>query len=249
MPIKPLERISVAESIYRQLRDAILQGELQPGDALPGERVLSEQLKVNRAAVREALKRLEQSRLVSIHQGGNTRICDFRRTATLEIVNQLLVDPAGRIDQKVARSMVEMRAAITPDIARLAAERAPVACAAELKGIVAAMRSSDGDVSRLRSLGEEFWATLAFHADNVAYQLVLNTVREVHDTYAPLLERLLRERYLNISGFEQLYDAIEAGNSAAVYEIAQSRSRSIVDSLGAISEQVRSVEAGESDSE
>ena len=36
---------------------------------------------VNRGAVREALKRLEQIRLVSMHQGGRTRARDWREAA------------------------------------------------------------------------------------------------------------------------------------------------------------------------
>ena len=55
--------------MYEQLRDHIVSGDVAPGASLPSERVLSERLGVNRAAIREGLKRLEQAGLVAIQQG------------------------------------------------------------------------------------------------------------------------------------------------------------------------------------
>ena len=60
---KPIERKSLSRSVFEQLSEQILRGALSPGDNLPGERSLSDVLGVNRGAVREALKRLEQARL------------------------------------------------------------------------------------------------------------------------------------------------------------------------------------------
>ncbi len=87
MIIKPVERLSLVDLIFRQLRDSMLTGELGPGDELPAERVLSDRLEANRGAVREAPKRLEQARLVEIHQGETTRVLDFG--------TGVAVDPAG----------------------------------------------------------------------------------------------------------------------------------------------------------
>jgi len=47
------------------IREAILSGQLGPGDALPTERELSESFKVSRASVREALRALQAQGLVS----------------------------------------------------------------------------------------------------------------------------------------------------------------------------------------
>ena len=67
---KPIERKSLADSVYEQLRDAIVGGEFPAGSSLPSERQLREQLGVNRGALREALKRLEEARraLVALRQ-------------------------------------------------------------------------------------------------------------------------------------------------------------------------------------
>ena len=43
MIIAPVPRKSLGDSLYEQLRDAIVDGTIAPGDALPSERELAEQ--------------------------------------------------------------------------------------------------------------------------------------------------------------------------------------------------------------
>ncbi|OPY69394.1 MAG: HTH-type transcriptional regulator LutR [Syntrophorhabdaceae bacterium PtaU1.Bin034] len=76
------------ERIVDQIKDAILSGDLKPGDKLPSEPELGRMLGVSRSAVREALRILELSGLVSIRKGnqggcfiqelgGNQKIVDY----------------------------------------------------------------------------------------------------------------------------------------------------------------------------
>jgi GntR family transcriptional repressor for pyruvate dehydrogenase complex len=65
----PVEKVKAPEQIAEMLLKYILQGGVSPGDKLPPERTLAEQLNVTRATLREALKKLEQLKLIVIHQG------------------------------------------------------------------------------------------------------------------------------------------------------------------------------------
>jgi GntR family transcriptional repressor for pyruvate dehydrogenase complex len=47
------------EAVCDQIRQQVFRGELRPGDRLPGERELAEQLAVSRSVVREAIRSLE----------------------------------------------------------------------------------------------------------------------------------------------------------------------------------------------
>ena len=60
--LKPVEKQRVAEEIVEQLRELILTGQYPPGAKLPPERELAKRLGVNRASLREALKKLEAAR-------------------------------------------------------------------------------------------------------------------------------------------------------------------------------------------
>lgn len=65
---------SVSSWVSEQLRGFIASGEYGPGDRIPGERQLSEQLNVSRVSVRAALQNLKAQGLLSSVQGGGTRV-------------------------------------------------------------------------------------------------------------------------------------------------------------------------------
>src|SRR5688500_4660640 len=114
----------VSEMVHDRLRAEIVNGRLAPGDAVPPERTLSERFGVNRHAVREALKRLQQSGLVQISQGGATRVQDWRTNGSLDLLFDLAAPPGEEPDPEIVRGILEMRASIGADAARLAAQRA-----------------------------------------------------------------------------------------------------------------------------
>lgn len=66
---KKIQNKRIFEVIATQVRDAILNGTLKPGDKLPSEIELAESFGVGRPAVREALRTLEIAGLVTVQHG------------------------------------------------------------------------------------------------------------------------------------------------------------------------------------
>ena len=161
---------SVSGRVYEYLRDAILTGAY--GASLPSERTLSEELGASRHAVREALKRLQQSGLIRISQGGATRVRDWRRHGGLELLLGLDHVPAGL---EIARPIMEMRASVGADAARRCAERANAVVRAELEAR-AEMLAAQTDLDVRNTIYEAFWDLVIDGADNLAYRLALNTL-------------------------------------------------------------------------
>src|SRR3954449_8905001 len=122
MVLTPVTRRLVADDVFEQLLDEVVDGSLGPGDALPSERRLAELLGVSRPAVREALQRMSATRLVEVRHGGATTVRDFQRYAGLDLLPRLLVRN-GELDPDTARSIVEACYAIAPDVAGMAARR------------------------------------------------------------------------------------------------------------------------------
>ena len=83
---------SLSEAVFAQLRSRIISRELASGDELPSERILCEMLGVNRGAVREGIKRLQQAGLVQVRHGGPTVVLNFEEEAGLEMLPALLID-------------------------------------------------------------------------------------------------------------------------------------------------------------
>ncbi|MCB9660605.1 MAG: FadR family transcriptional regulator [Sandaracinaceae bacterium] len=184
--LRPITRQSIAASVFDQLRDHIVQGQLAPGDSLPSERVLAEQLGVNRGAVREGLKRLEQAGLVSIQQGETTQVRDFRRTAGLELLGTMLLRADGTIDTAVARSIVELRSELAPVIARLAVRRASEQHLDRVDAAVAAMRATS-NLDELQHAALHFWTAVVDGTQNVALQLAMGSLSR---SYGAVLSQL-----------------------------------------------------------
>ncbi|MFO0725115.1 MAG: GntR family transcriptional regulator [Myxococcota bacterium] len=206
--LKPVKRQSLSDAVFEQLRDQIVLGNMVPGEILPAERVLAEKFGVNRGALREALKRLEQARLVAIQHGGSTRVLDFRQTAGMDLLTQLLVGPHG-FNLPVARSVVEMRSALAPDIARLSAERRRPETASALAAVVKEMEGAKGDLPRLQRLAMDFWSVLVDGSDNLAYRLALNTLRESYLKLADLLTETLKDELSYLAGYRAIAEAVE----------------------------------------
>ena len=113
MPLQPVNRRSVPDEVFDQVLAGVVDGEIEAGETLPSERRLAEVLGVSRPAVREALQRMAQTRLVEVRQGGSTTVRDFKKTAGLDLLPRLLVR-AGNLDTAVARSILEARLIVGP---------------------------------------------------------------------------------------------------------------------------------------
>ncbi len=70
--------------IVKQLREIIIDQHIQPGDKLPSERVLSEQLNTSRSSVSEAFRSLELLGLIETRHGGGTFLADVRAISLLK---------------------------------------------------------------------------------------------------------------------------------------------------------------------
>lgn len=69
---KPIKVRKISEEIVDQIKGAILEGKLRPGDKIPPERELINQLGVSRISIREALKTLESMGFIDIRQGNGS---------------------------------------------------------------------------------------------------------------------------------------------------------------------------------
>ena len=111
----------VFEEICDQIRQRLASGALKPGDKLPAERDLALEFKVSRPAVREALRTLEISGVVSLLKG--VKGGAFIRDGNPQLLTQSLQDLMflGRVS---LHSLTEARVLINGLVIRLACERA-----------------------------------------------------------------------------------------------------------------------------
>ncbi|HMN31501.1 MAG TPA: FadR/GntR family transcriptional regulator [Caldilineaceae bacterium] len=113
-----VQKINIKDFALEQLKRYILSGVTAPGERLPSERELAEQLGVGRNSVREALKILEAVGLVEAHIGEGTFITAQVGATFGRTVGYSLALWGGAIVE-----ILDARQAIEIEAARLAAER------------------------------------------------------------------------------------------------------------------------------
>jgi GntR family transcriptional repressor for pyruvate dehydrogenase complex len=155
---EPVTAARISAPIAAQIRGAILEGKLSPGDRLPTERDLAERFGVSRVTVRDALRALETAGLVEIRVGAAG--------------GAFVTAPSSRVVGEGISNMLMMSQVDPDEIAetRLIMELGTVELAVE--------RATDEDVDALRDLVER--AAAAFEAGR--YDTAL--AREFHSRLA-----------------------------------------------------------------
>ena len=225
-PPARLRREPVSDQLFARLRDQILTGRIAPGEPLPSERDLAADYGVNRHAVREAVKRLQQCRLIEVFQGGRTRALDWRRTAGLDLV----VDVPGTMDMVsvpgVVHDALEMRACIGADAARLCALRASAdqraAIVAEAEAYAAlGLGDAVPSLTELSLADVAWWRLIIEGCGNLAYLLSFNSLVDgaIAMEEAPL--DLRSAELLDVEAHRALAERIARRDASAAESLAR----------------------------
>jgi GntR family transcriptional regulator, transcriptional repressor for pyruvate dehydrogenase complex len=217
--LKPVEKQRVAEEIAEQLRSLILSGQYAPGAKLPPERELSKRLRVNRASLREALKKLEHLGLVRIRQGDGTRVQNFMETGGIELVQHLL--PLAGDKPELIRDLLEFRRIFGRELARLAAVRIArdKVGVAKLRALADRADQAPG-AAELFEIDFDFYVAIAHMSGNQVMLLLINTVRDGVRGFIPLLANLAAPGDSVRRHHRELIAALEKGDAAAAGRIA-----------------------------
>lgn len=122
------QRSSVAGETVERIAEMIRTGDYSPGDRLPGERKLAEQLRVGRTSIREAIRRLETMGLLESRHGLGT----FVKDPSSEVIQAALV-PHIITDQETLEKLFDIREIIEIEAAGRAAQRAKAGHLAAMK--------------------------------------------------------------------------------------------------------------------
>ena len=112
------DKVLLSEKIANNIKALIIDQKLQPGEKLPNEIELANQLNVSRSTIREAIKTLVSKNVLEIHRGKGTYVCERPGIAT---------DPLGVTFMNKKDLLIylfETRLIIEPEMAALAAQRA-----------------------------------------------------------------------------------------------------------------------------
>jgi GntR family transcriptional regulator, transcriptional repressor for pyruvate dehydrogenase complex len=212
--------VSTVDACAKEMRNAILAGEILAGTRLPPERALAERFGVNRVTVRGALARLESEGLVDVRQGSGYTVRRWRRTGGPELVGTIvelargvkersaIVSDLLLVRRQLARAMLEQLAERGVDEERIIViERAiaKLAEAAARGASVAEIAEADLDVA----------ATVLEATGSVVLSLCFNPVSSVLVEMPVLQAAMFRAPENNVAAWRVLVAWLRGGSSRA----------------------------------
>ena len=187
------EYLPLRDVVFNTLRQAILRGELKPGERLM-EIQLANKLGVSRTPIREALRKLDLEGLVNMVPRKGAEVAD--------------------ITEKSLRDVLEVRKALEELSVQLACEKITEEEIEELKRVAERFKDTldDQDVTKIAEADVAFHDVIYTATDNQKLILLLNNLRE--QMYRYRVEYLKKEEAYPqlIAEHEELIDNISKRN-------------------------------------
>lgn len=198
--------------IVDQIRSAILEGRLTPGDRLPPEKKLGEQFQVSKQTLRESMRALEHMGLIDVRKGtgGGAFIVEVdERVAALNLANYLYFKNLSIED------LSEFRRIMEPYAAQRAATQISDADLVQLKRLNDVTRDSLqarnwDQVSRSEI---DFHRLIARQTKNPILVLMLDFVETLLEDFKKILKPDAGFMQSVLKAHEAIYAAIAEGNA------------------------------------
>jgi DNA-binding FadR family transcriptional regulator len=176
---RPIHTRRAFEEICERIREQLALGVLKPGDKLPAERELAQQLGVSRNVLREALRTLEMAGVLRLSKG--VKGGAFVQQGDTRRMNDVMRDmlSLGTIS---VRELSEARIHVLDLVVRLACANAR---ASDFDALLANIARTDLATREGRLLdrvecSREFYKLLAAATGNKVIAMIMDSVTEIH---------------------------------------------------------------------
>lgn len=216
--------------VVDQLQEAILSGDLKPGDGLPSEMKLKEMFETGRGTIREALRMLEQKGLIDIRvgAGGGIFVRDMGTEKITEHLKMLI-----QFKKVNVTHIATFREGVEGSVAAMAAEKAN-------KEDVEVLRSSLSEIKKLMTRDNSYWhrfididieihLTIAKIAANPIYEAVIEMIHQdilgstVH--FSEKNQKVLQQNYDDLKGIVNAIAAKDAEKAKTLARLHVNRFR------------------------
>jgi len=176
---RPIRTRRAFEEICERIREQLALGVLKPGDKLPPERELAQQLGVSRNVLREALRSLEMAGILRLQKGvkGGAFIREGDTSRMNEVMRDML--SLGTIS---VRELSEARINVIDLVVRLACVNARQRDFEALEANIERtdLATHEGRLLDRVECSREFYKLLAESTGNKVIAMITNSVTEIH---------------------------------------------------------------------
>lgn len=109
MNFKEIKALSIKELFITQIEEMILSGELKPGDRLPSERELADQINISKTIVHDGIRELSRIGFLDVVSRKGVYVADYTNTGNLDTLFAMIRYRGGMPDKKMINSLLDCR--------------------------------------------------------------------------------------------------------------------------------------------
>ncbi len=210
--LQPVRKVNLPNLVVERIKDLIADGQLKPGNQLPAERQLTQELGVGRSTIREAVRILEALGIVEVRPGHGT----FVREKTEDITDTPL-STWLLLHREDLLEHFEVRQVIEPGAAYLAAQRATREDIQAMHKTVEEMKAkiNKGDLAGVILADSNFHHKVSKATHNRTLMYLMDTfVKHLKEGWKASL-RIPDRAQKSIPEHEEILHAIEKGKPEA----------------------------------
>ncbi|WP_067888265.1 FadR/GntR family transcriptional regulator [Nocardia vaccinii] len=194
----------------------------QVGDRLPPEKAMLEDYDVGRGTLRESLRFLELQGVITLKPGpsGGPIVQQPDSSALATSLSLLL-----QFQQAPFQTVIETRAALEPQMARLAAQRMSEEDVAKLFAIVELERQNLDDHAGFLAQTRRFHTAVAEGSGNLIFAALFNALFDILDGAAVGIEYPPRQRRLTVDTQSSIATAISERDADRAEELMATQMR------------------------
>lgn len=228
---KKAKQSRVFQDIVEQIQNAIISGQLEPGEKLPAERELKDMFNTSRGTLREALRVLEQKGLIEIKLGVSGGAIVKRIDTDTMAESLALLIRSGGVSLK---HLAEFRIKIEGSLTELAATRATQDDIKELDSLYAKANEfyKSNNWEDFLKIDEQVHTYIGTMTQNPVFQFVQKTIHDnihlYYDEYLPMNKERTLE---NLNDFKKIITAMKKNDAKTAAGVVQDHVKRFSDKM------------------
>ena len=109
MKFQKIQSLSIKELFISQLEEMILSGELTPGEKLPTEREIADEMNISKTIVHEGIRELSRIGFLDVVSRKGVYVADYTSTGNLDTLFAIIHYRGGMPDKKMINSLLDAR--------------------------------------------------------------------------------------------------------------------------------------------
>lgn len=219
MEFKKINTLSIKEMFLTQIEEMILSGELQPGDKLPTEREIADDMGISKTIVHEGIRELARMGFLDVISRQGVYVADYASTGNLDTLFAIIRYRGGMPDKKMICSLLDTRIYLECPAIEILAAKHTAEDIRKLERLQENMhRAIDGDISAFAETLFIYRRTLVVLSGNCISPLIMNAFFDASiSAWTDYCEFIGRNT--TYTSLIQTTEYIKAGNAADAIQL------------------------------